>query len=98
MSYSKKLVSSFLKDKGIVQSVNNVLINTISTSIKRVSHAVELEEVKVIDSEASNDHFTAINIEDNRIEDELILYPVLTSVTVIRSKQHQPINVIIDIE
>jgi hypothetical protein len=63
-SFSKKFVSTFLRDS----------VNTRSISLVRLFET-PLNEVKVV--EPNFDTYTAININPYTLEEQLIMYPVV---------------------
>jgi hypothetical protein len=63
-SYSKKFVSSFLRDS----------VNARSLSIVRLFES-PLKEVKII--EPNFDSYTVINIDPYTLEEQLIMYPMV---------------------
>lgn len=64
-SYSKKFVTSFLRDS----------INTRSLSVVKLFEP--LKEVKVHQTEANFNSYTVINIDPYTLEEQLIMYPMV---------------------
>jgi len=90
-SYSKKFVTSFLRDSVSMRSISLVKLFPMGEALQSPYDNYSLQEVKVV--EPNYDTYTVITMNPITMEEQLSIYPVV----VIHTMPGAP-NTVIDIE